>query len=304
MNVGLRQLKVFLAVARHRSFSRAAEDIGSSQSAVSLAIRQVETELGVKLLDRTTRHVRLTTVGETLVATGARLLNELDAVLRELRDVGAQHRGTVAMACVPSIARSLMPRCIEHCKIKWPNVSFAIEDVAAKEVIQKAVRGEIEFGISSGAIAEAELEIHKLMTDPFVLVCRRDDPFAEKRIVTWPQLGDRPLVMLNNTSGSRQQIIDTLTRLQIRAQVALELAQPSSVLGMVEAGLGVAVVPEMVAPYAAHPTLITRQLARPAASRTILMFKRKDRSLSPAAQVVWQSLFELFGSRKSMTKRA
>lgn len=139
MNVGLRQLKVFLAVARHRSFSRAAEDIGSSQSAVSLAIRQVETELGVKLLDRTTRQVRLTSVGETLVATSARLLNELDTVLRELRDIGVQHRGTVAMACVPSIARSLMPRCIEYCSTKWPNVSFSIEDVAAKEVVQKVV---------------------------------------------------------------------------------------------------------------------------------------------------------------------
>ena len=87
-------------------------------------------------------------------------------------------RGTVAMACVPSIARSLMPKCIEHCTAKWPNVSFAIEDVAAREVIQKTVRGEIEFGISSGFIPEADLEIHRLMSDPFILVCRRDDAFA------------------------------------------------------------------------------------------------------------------------------
>jgi DNA-binding transcriptional LysR family regulator len=304
MNVGLRQLKVFLAVAKHGSFSRAAEDIGSSQSAVSLAIRHVEAELGVKLLDRTTRQVRLTTVGETLVATGARLLNELDTALRELRDIGVQHRGTVAMACVPSIARSLMPRCIEHCTAKWPNVTFAIEDVAAKEVVQKAVRGQIEFGISSGLITESELEIHKLMTDPFLLVCRRDDPLASKRTVAWAQLGERSLVMLNNTSGSRQQIVDTFARLEIRANIALELAQPSSVLGMVEAGLGVAVMPEMVAPYQSHPTLVTRPLIRPTASRNILLFKRRDRSLSPAAQVVWQALYELFGSRKSATKKA
>ena len=299
MNVGLRQLKVFLAVAKHGSFSRAAEDIGMSQSAVSLAIRHVETELGVKLLDRTTRNVRLTTVGETLVATGARLLNELDTVLRELRDIGVQHRGTVAMACVPSIARSLMPRCIEHCTAKWPNVSFAIEDVAAREVVQKAVRGEIEFGISSGLISESELEIHKLMSDPFLLVCRRDDAFAKKKSVGWSQLAGRRLVMLNNTSGSRQQIVDTLARLEIQANIVLELAQPSSVLGMVEAGLGMAVMPEMVAPYKSHPALTTRPLTRPLASRDILLFKRKDRSLSPAAQVVWQSLFELFGNRKT-----
>jgi len=304
MNVGLRQLKVFLAVAKHGSFSRAAEDIGSSQSAVSLAIRHVEAELGVKLLDRTTRQVRLTPVGETLVATGSRLLNELDTVLRELRDIGVQHRGTVSMACVPSIARSLMPKCIEHCTLKWPNVSFAIEDVAAKEVVQKAVRGEIEFGISSGLISESELDIHRLMTDPFLLVCRRDDVFAERKSVAWSQLGERSLVMLNNTSGSRQQIVDTLARLGIRANIALELAQPSSVLGMVEVGLGVAVMPEMVAPYASHPTLTTRPLTRPVASRNILLFKRKDRSLSPAAQVVWQALYELFGNRKSSTARS
>lgn len=304
MNVGLRQLKVFLAVAKHGSFSRAAEDIGASQSAVSLAIRHVEAELGVKLLDRTTRQVRLTPVGETLVATGSRLLNELDTVLRELRDIGVQHRGTVAMACVPSIARNLMPKCIEHCAAKWPSVSFAIEDVAAKEVVQKALRGEIEFGISSGNISESELEVHKLMKDPFVLVCRRDDAFAQKQSVTWGQVGERRLVMLNNTSGSRQQIVDTFARLDIRANIALELAQPSSVLGMVEAGLGVAVVPELVAPYSSHPTLMTRPLTRPTASRNILLFKRRDRSLSPAAHVVWDTLHELFGSSKTPGKKS
>lgn len=304
MNVGLRQLKVFLAVAKHGSFSRAAEHIGSSQSAVSLAIRHVETELGVKLLDRTTRQVRLTSVGETLVATGARLLNELDTVLRELRDIGVQHRGTVALACVPSIARSLMPKCIEHCMAKWPNVAFAIEDVAAKEVVQKAVRGQVEFGISSGLIEDSELEVHKLMIDPFLLVCRRDDALAKRRSVPWALLGDRRLVMLNNTSGSRQQIVDTFARLGVRANISIELAQPSSVLGMVEANLGVAVVPQMVAPYEAHPTLVTRSLVRPIVCREILMFKRRDRSLSPAAQVVWQSLFELFGKRPSANKKS
>jgi DNA-binding transcriptional LysR family regulator len=105
--------------------------------------------------------------------------------------------------------------------------------------------------------------------------------------------------MLNNTSGSRQQIVETFARLEIRASIALELAQPSSVLGMVEAGLGVAVMPEMVAPHQSHPVLVTRPLVRPSESRNILLFKRRDRSLSPAAQVVWQSLYELFGKRKT-----
>ena len=100
MNVALRQLRAFLAVARHGSFSRAANEVRLSQSAVSLSVRQLERELGLKLLDRTTRQVQLTSVGATLVASGSRLVDELDATLRELRDIGVQHRGHVMMACV------------------------------------------------------------------------------------------------------------------------------------------------------------------------------------------------------------
>src|SRR3569623_1328857 len=110
------------------------------------------------------------------------------------------------------------------------------------------------------------------MSDPFLLVCRRDDAFAEKKSVAWSQLGGRRLVMLNNTSGSRQQIVDTLQRLGIQTNNVLELAQPSSVLGMLEAGLGVALMPVMVAPYNSHPALTTLTLIRPLSSRYILLF--------------------------------
>lgn len=296
MNIALRQLRIFLAVAKHGSFSRAAEEVGASQSAMSLAVQQLETELGVKLLDRTTRQMRLTTVGQTLVANGSRLIGELDITLKELRDIGEQRRGRVIMACVPSVARGLMPGCIDYCAKKWPEVSFAIEDIAARDVVAKVLRGDIEFGLSSGDIDTSELDIKELMQDPFVLVCRRSDTFVHRKTVSWHQLGDRRLIMLNNTSGSRQLIVETLGHLSVKPEIFLELAQPSSVLAMVEAGLGIAVVPEMVAPYTTHPELVTRKLVKPAVSRTILLFRRYDRSLSPAATAVWETLIHLYGS--------
>lgn len=296
MNIALRQLRIFLAVAKHGSFSRAAEEIGVSQSAMSLAVQQLETELGVKLLDRTTRQVRLTMVGQTLVANSSRLIGELDVTLKELRDIGEQRRGRVIMACVPSVARGLMPRCIDYCAMKWPEVSFAIEDIAAREVVAKVLRGDIEFGLSSGEIDTSEFEIQRLLEDPFVLVCRRNDALTRRKTVSWQQLVDRRLIMLNNTSGSRQLIVDTMARLGIKPEIFLELAQPSSVVGMIEAGLGVAVIPEMVAPHATHPGVVTCKLVRPSVSRTILLFRRYDRSLSPAATAVWESLIHLYGS--------
>ena len=294
MNVALRQLRAFLAVARRGSFSRAAEDIGSSQSAVSLSVRQLEIELGLKLLDRTTRQVRLTAVGQTLVASSSRLIEELDATLRELRDIGEQHRGRVVMACVPAVARSLMPRCVEYCSRKWPNVSLSIDDSAATEVVRKVSRGEAEFGIASGRIENADLHVHELMQDPFRLVCRRDDPITATGIVTWKQLAGRRLVMLSNTSGSRQAIEATLAQAETKVEIFLELAQPSSILGMVEAGLGIAVVPELAAPRHDDPALATCQLVEPDVSRTILLLRRRDRSLSPAATAVWGALLHLY----------
>jgi DNA-binding transcriptional LysR family regulator len=298
MNVGLRQLRVFLAVARHGSFSRAADEVAVSQSAVSLAIQQLETEIGVRLLDRTTRQVRITSVGETLAATGARLLAELDDMLKELRDVGRQRRGKVVMACVPSVARGLMPACVAYCAGKWPEVSFAIEDVAAKEVVAKVRRGDVEFGVAGGDIDDSELHIDSLVSDPFLLVCRHDDALGKAKAVPWTRLSDRRLVMLNNTSGSRQQIVDTLASAGVRPEIFLELAQPSSVLAMVEANLGIAVVPRLVAPYNGHPTLTTRRLVKPSVARTICLLRRRDRSLSPAASAVWSALRELFSGRK------
>ena len=296
MNVGLRQLRAFLAVARRGSFTRAAEDVALSQSAVSLSVRQLEDELGLKLLDRTTRQVQLTAIGSTLVATGSRLIDELDATLRELRDIGEQHRGRVVMACVPAVARSLMPKCVVYCANKWPSISLSIDDSAASEVIRKVARGEVEFGIASGEIGSADLLVQPLMDDPFRLVCRRDDPLAAKHSLRWTQLTGRRLVMLDNTSGSRQVIEAALSSTGTQVEVFLELAQPSSVLGMVESGVGIAIVPQLAAPRSDDAVLATLRLVRPVVNRTILLLRRRDRSLSPAASAVWAALLHLYRS--------
>lgn len=92
--------------------------------------------------------------------------------------------------------------------------------------------------------------------------------------------------------------MDTLTKAGVKAQISLELAQPSSVLAMVEAKLGIAVVPMLVAPIESHPALTIRKLVSPSVNRTIFLLKRRDRSLSPAASAVWSALVQLFRRRQ------
>src|SRR3546814_7093241 len=115
MKVDLRKLRTFVAVGRHGGFGRAAADLGLTQSAVSVAVRRLEGELGVQLLDRTTRSVRPTAAGARLLPVATRLLDELDAALQEVRETGRRRRGRVTVACLPSVAARLMPtRSEEH----------------------------------------------------------------------------------------------------------------------------------------------------------------------------------------------
>src|SRR5215472_10566031 len=97
LNVTLRQLRVFIEVARLESFSRAGDEIGLTQSAVSRCVRELEAEIGLKLVDRTTREVRLTDVGVNLIASVSRLIDDLDDALREIREIGEQRRGRVVV---------------------------------------------------------------------------------------------------------------------------------------------------------------------------------------------------------------
>src|SRR6201991_1964944 len=128
MNVTLRQLRVFIEVARLQSFSRAGDEIGLTQSAVSRCVRELEGEIGLKLIDRTTREVQLTDVGVNLVGTVSRLIADLDSALHEVRELGQQKRGRVIVAASPTVACRLMPRVIASCLREFPLVTLILRD--------------------------------------------------------------------------------------------------------------------------------------------------------------------------------
>jgi DNA-binding transcriptional LysR family regulator len=283
MNVTLRQIRVVLAVAQHRSFTGAARSVGLSQSAVSLSVRQVEEELGVRLLDRTTRRAQLTAVGDAIVASLARLVGELDNTLREAKDMAAQQRGTASIAVVPSVANRLMPDVIVACGESYPHVKIVLDDCSASEVIRKVARGDAELGIYGGPLPPADLREQMLCSDAFRIVMRRDDPFAEREWIRWSALAGRRLIMLNSTSGSRDLIVAGLAQSGAAVEIVLDLAQPHSVTAMVAAGIGIAIMPELAAPTIDDPVLTSAALIEPEIRRTITLIQRPDRSLSPAA---------------------
>ena len=294
MNVTLRQLRVFIEVAKLQSFSRAGDEIGLTQSAVSRCVRELETEIGVKLVDRTTREVQLTDVGANLIASIPRLISDLDDALREIREIGEQRRGRVVVAASPTVACRLMPEVVAACGRQFPYITLGLRDDVQSDVVRKIRSGEVDFGVIIGPFAAEDLETECLTTDSFCVVVRGDHALAQREQVSWKALDGERLVMLDYASGSRPLIDAVMSEQGVRARVVQELGHPATVFGLVEAGVGISVLPWLALPVPAGASLLARPLV-PRAERTVELVRRRDRSLSPAAEAVWSLIRQLSG---------
>jgi len=300
MNVTLRQLRVFIEVARLQSFSRAGDEIGLTQSAVSRCVRELEGEIGLKLIDRTTREAQLTDVGGNLVASVSRLLIDLDDALREIREIGEQRRGRVVVAASPTVACRLMPGVLASCSERFPHIALGLRDDVQSDVVRKVKSGEVDFGMVIGPFSADDLLSESLMTDSFCLVCRDDHPLARQKEIGWADLEGQPLVMLDYASGSRPIIDAVMHEYGVNANVVQELGHSATVFGLVEAGIGVSVLPWLALPLPAGAALAARPLV-PRAERTVELVRRRDRSLSPAAEAVWDLIRELPARAEDLT---
>ncbi len=201
MNYSLRQLRVFVTVAQAKSFSRAGEIIGLSQSAVSHSVKELEQQTGVRLLDRTTREVILTEAGQQLAARLERILDELSSTLRDVGRVGQQLSGTVRVAASQTISAHLIPRCIAFSNQQYPDIDFVLHDRPQQWVLESIRQGEVDFGIVIDPGPVSDLECEEVLSEPFLLLCRDDDPLAALDEVAWQALQGARLVLQDYASG-------------------------------------------------------------------------------------------------------
>ena len=288
----LADLRAFIAVADLSSFRGAAEAIHLSQPALSRRIEKLERALGIRLFDRTTRTVTLTAIGRDFARKARTLLDELEESLLSIREVAAIRLGQVTIACVPSAVYYFLPRVLRRYHEKYPKIRCRIVDEGANEVLAAVVRGEADFGINFIGTQEPDIEFHTIRRERFVVACHRDHVLAKKRNVTWSDLREHDYMTIDKTSGNRLLLDHALADLKERPQWSYEAQHSQTLLGLVEAALGVAVVPELAMPHTAHPTLVSIPLSKPIVTRTLGLIRRRGRPLSPPAQHLYGFLEE------------
>jgi len=286
MNYSLRQLKVFITVARAKSFSRAGEMIGLSQSAVSHSVKELEHQTGVKLLDRTTREVVLTEAGQQLAIRLERLLDELTSTLLEAGRVGQQLAGTVRVAASQTISAHLIPQCIAASNQRYPEIDFVLHDRPQRWVLESIRQGEVDFGIVIDPGAVGDLQCEPILSEPFFVLCRGDHPFSGLQSVEWQALQGTRMVLQDYASGSRPLIDAALAYHAIEANIVQEIGHPATLFPMVEAGIGISILPALALPLPQGSQLMVKRLT-PVVDRQLMLARRKNRSLSTAAQALW-----------------
>jgi DNA-binding transcriptional LysR family regulator len=293
VNFDLNDLQAFRAVVELGSFRKAAESVNISQPALSRRIEKLEDALGVRLFERTTRSVTLTTVGRVFAPSAEQLLDDLDVALLGIRDVSSSRLGHVTIACVPSVAYYFLPNVVASFHRRYPRIRVKLLDSSANEVLSSVISGEADFGVSFIGSQEAEVDFKVLLQERFVAACRRDHPLAQKKRVTWNELYEHEYVSVDKTSGNRLLLDQALSAVAPRAPSVCETRHVTTLLGLIEAGLGVAAVPSMAMPGRDHPVLTSVPLVDPVVKRRVGIVTRRGRALTPAAQQFHRTIIEL-----------
>jgi DNA-binding transcriptional LysR family regulator len=294
MNIELGDLRAFVAVAARGSFHAAAADLHLSQPALSRRVLKLEEALGVTLVARTTRSVALTTVGRDFLHRAVDLLHGLDQSLLGIAELAQKMSGEVTIACVPSAVRYFLPQVLLDFHASYPGILLRVVDDGAEDGLAAVGRGEADFGINYVGAQEPNIEFEPVLKEPFVVACRVDHALAARKRVTWAELERYDYLTVAKASGNRFLLDLALADAPRRPRAFCEVRHVMSVIGLVEAGLGIAAVPQLAMPPGPHPVLASVQLVGPVVTRTLGLVRRRGEALSPAAQL----LYDMFLARK------
>src|SRR6266852_7133524 len=239
----LRQLEVFLAVAREKSFSRAAKRIHSSQPTLSEHISELEGELGKKLFFRRGREVTMTEAGRVFEQYAAGAVSAVEGARQTLADLDGLGHGSLLIGASTTPGLYVMPGIIGAFRVKYPDVELKLQ-IANSQVIEGRVKDrELDLGIIGGhAVAHGEECLAAGMPDELLLVVPPGHAWSERRDIVPKSLADQPLLVREQGSATRSVTERTLQRAGVRFQVAMELDHTEAIKQAVMAGLGVAFV--------------------------------------------------------------
>ncbi|HMN22391.1 MAG TPA: LysR family transcriptional regulator [Ottowia sp.] len=284
MNITLRQLRAFVAVVRTSSFTEAATRLHITQSALSGLVRQLESELGVELVHRTTRRIELSQVGADFLPLVERILGDLDRALTSIADLKSLNAGQVRIAVPQLIACTLLPESVAAFAELHPKVEVLVTDSEVEAVSSRVLAGDVDLGVGPERAPSPELLARPMLDMQFHAVLPAGHVLAAGPEVRWAELVREPVISLRGqyTRLLRAELLREATGVVL--EPVHEVAFMTTAFAMTAAGLGVTTGMPYAQPLIEQLGLQMRPLVEPAIRRRFYLYSRAGRELGPAAQ--------------------
>ena len=284
MKANLRQFHAFVAVARLGSFTQAARRLNLSQPALTVQIRQLEEAVGVRLFDRSTRRVMLTSIGKELAPTLERVLQEIDAVMVNTKELASHIKGTITIGALPSISSKLLPATILEFQKQYPGIVVRLRDVLAQRIVRLVKEEEVDFGIGTLRMADPDIQFTPLLTDHLGVIFPAGHPVERQRTITLKSLTAFPLILMDMETSVRNLVDRAFESIGEAAVPAFEVVYMSTAVALVKAGLGLTIQPSSAMELAISRGLKFRTIKHQGLTRQIGVIQNARRSLSPSAE--------------------
>src|ERR1700691_5045466 len=276
------QLRYVCAIADAGNFSRAAERCQIAQPSLSQQVLKLEEELGTKLFDRLGRSIRLTEAGRAFIPRARTILEQMEAARSSATDQNTDFRGSVAVGVIPAVAPYLIPSYAARFAKRSPDAKLRIVEDTTLVLIEGLRDLSIDVAILALPLRHKDLELFSLRTEPLFAVLNRDHPRASAKSLALKDLRGESFVMLRDGHCFRDLSMSACTHARVTPNIAFESGQFSSLLGMVAAGIGVSLVPEMAIDRNANCRYV--RLSDAQATRTIVAAVVRGRSFNRVQQ--------------------
>lgn len=283
MNV--RDLEVFLSVAKHLNFTRAGEEVHLSQPSVSVRIRQLEAGLGVKLFEQLGKRVALTEAGRLLVPHALRVLAAVDDVRHAVKELQGLERGSLKIGASTTPGMYLVPKIIARFKRRHPNVEIQLGIGDTRRVEEGVLANEFDFGFVGGHLVGNEIDVRPWRTDKIVLIVPPGHPLARKRQVRLKDLTAEQFIFREQGSATQAAVESGLRAADLQLEMVMEMSNPEAVKQAVQGGLGVAFLSRFAIATEVRAKLLAPVNIRALdIRRELKIVHRRDKHLSRAAR--------------------
>jgi len=292
----LHQLRYFLAIAQHGSFTAAAEVCHVSQPSLSAQVAKLEGELGGPLFERSRQGARLTPRGQVFRPRALEALQQLESARGEMEELSGLTRGEVVLGCLPTTGAYVLPGILTAFREAHPGLQVKLREESSPTLGRALLDAEVDLALMDEAGLAAGLRSEVLFREPLLIIAPRNHAFAARRKIPLSKLAGEPLILMKSGHGFRKIVLDALAQARVEPTVVYETDGIDTVQTLVEAGLGLSMVPSMVRRAMVRrgkgPAYI--EIAPPTPTRTLLLARRDSSALSPAAAAMKDVISGLF----------